>query len=315
MAGTSIKLLMGPKANINNVANVMGQLLFTTDEGNHIFFDTAEGRKELYSDVISNVSSLTTLVGSKSVATQIQEAIAKLTSPPTEGEPAPTVQLVTEVKAGDGILIDSTDGSKPIVSVKLRAENNVIKKAADGSLYVDKNDAKDYTVVVETVADGDSSLPAGVAKAYRIKQEATGLDTMINIPKDMVVSSGTVTTYSESDSLPTGVTTAGTYLVLTLANATNDKVYINVEDLITQVTSGSAAGDDIVVAVSADNKITATLSATIKASLALADTAVQPNELKADEETNKFISGIAVDEAGVITIKKGSVPSFDWETF
>lgn len=315
MATNKIKLLMGLESAIGNAANVAGQLLFTTDEG-HIYFDTdgtSEGRKLLYKDAIDDITALEGLVGTKSVATQIQEAIDAMTKPP-EGGTAPAVTLVTEVKAGDGVKVDSTTASKPVVSIKLRATDNIIKFDTDGSMYVAPEDAKDYTVTVDEVT---KSLPDGVAKAYTIKQTATGLNKTINIPADMVVSSGTVITYTDEDK-PTGVTTAGTYLVLTLANATSDKVYINVGDLIEYVTSGSEATDDIVVVVSADHKVTATLSTAVKASLALADTAVQPSELATAKETNKYIAGITVADDGTITIEKETLPDvtgLEWGTF
>ena len=75
----------------------------------------------------------------------------------------------------------------------------------------------------------DTTTTAGMFKSYTLKQNGKNIAT-IDIPKDMVVSSGEVKTYT-AQTLPTGTgapTSAGTYLVLTLANATNDKVYINV---------------------------------------------------------------------------------------
>ena len=134
----------------------------------------------------------------------------------------------------------------------------------------------DYTV---TVTPSDVT---GVAKRYTIAQASTGLNVNIDIPKDMVVSSGTVETN------PAGQP-AGTYLVLTLANATNDKVYIDVGKLIEYVTSGSKTGDMVVVNVSADHKVTATitdgtitkakLATAVQTSLGKADTAIQQSDL------------------------------------
>ena len=48
----------------------------------------------------------------------------------------------------------------------------------------------DYTVTIT------ESTPEGFAKVYNIKQTSTGLNATINIPKDMVVSSGKVETYT-----------------------------------------------------------------------------------------------------------------------
>ena len=155
--------------------------------------------------------------------------------------------------------------------------------------YVDEKIGKipaqtDYTV---TVTPSDVT---GVAKRYTIAQASTGLNVNIDIPKDMVVSSGTVQTN------PAGQP-AGTYLVLTLANATNDKVYIDVGSLIEYVTSGSKTGDMVVVDVSADHKVTATITdGTItKAKLA---TAVQTSLDKADT---------AIQQAGLNSALEGYV--------
>ena len=155
--------------------------------------------------------------------------------------------------------------------------------------YVDEKIGKipaqtDYTV---TVTPSDVT---GVAKRYTIAQASTGLNVNIDIPKDMVVSSGTVQTN------PAGQP-AGTYLVLTLANATNDKVYIDVGSLIEYVTSGSNTGDMVVVDVSADHKVTATITdGTItKAKLA---TAVQTSLDKADT---------AIQQAGLNSALEGYV--------
>lgn len=143
--------------------------------------------------------------------------------------------------------------------------------------YVDEKIGKipaqtDYTVTVTP------STVEGIAKRYTVAQAATGLNVNIDIPSDMVVKSGTVATN------PAGQP-AGTYLVLTLANATNDKVYIDVGSLIEYVTAGESPDGMVVVDVSADHKVTATISdksitkaklaEAVQTSLGLADTAIQ----------------------------------------
>ena len=134
----------------------------------------------------------------------------------------------------------------------------------------------DYSVTVTP------STVEGLAKRYTIHQEATKLDVNIDIPTDMVVKKGEVVTNPEG-------LTAGTYLVLTLANATNDKVYIDVGNLIEYVTSGSGANDMVKIAVSADHKVTASitdgsitkakLATAVQNSLNNADSAIQQGDL------------------------------------
>ena len=147
--------------------------------------------------------------------------------------------------------------------------------------YVDEKIGKipaqtDYTVTV-TPSNVDD-----YAKRYTIAQASTGLNVNIDIPKDMVVSSGRVVTNPDA-------THTGTFLELTLANSNNTKVYINVSDLIEYVTSGSNTGDMVVVNVSADHKVTATitdgtitkakLATAVQTSLGKADTAIQQADL------------------------------------
>lgn len=134
----------------------------------------------------------------------------------------------------------------------------------------------DYTVTVTP------STPDGVAKRYNIKQTATNLDVNIDIPKDMVVESGTVETKAEAGAWGE----AGTYLHLVLANATEDNIYINVGSLIEYVTSGSKVGDQIVIDVSADHKVTATLTEG-SVTLAQLHADVQSAIGKAHSHTNK----------------------------
>ena len=142
----------------------------------------------------------------------------------------------------------------------------------------------------------DSTTP-GMAKSYTIKQGASTVG-VIDIPKDMVVSSAEVVTDPE-DQEP------GTYIVLTIANAAEDKVYINVGTLVdvytaqqsaTQVQLSIDQSRNIISATIVAGSITATelaanavttekiadanvtkakLSSEVQASLGKADTAVQ----------------------------------------
>ena len=109
--------------------------------------------------------------------------------------------------------------------------------------------ATDYSVTLEELHTED------YAKTYELKQHGVSLGT-INIPSDMVVSSGVVNTFDTAGEWGE----AGTYLVLTLANTTNDKIYINVANLIEYVTSGSSPSDIVNINISLDHKITASIS-------------------------------------------------------
>ena len=113
----------------------------------------------------------------------------------------------------------------------------------------------------------DSSITTeGMAKSYTIKQNNVSVAT-IDIPKDMVVSSGTVEENPEGQD-------EGTYLVLTLANANSDKIYINVGKLI-DIYIAQASATQVQLAI---NPTTREISATIVAgsigTVELADNAI-----------------------------------------
>lgn len=168
--------------------------------------------------------------------------------------------------------------------------------------YVDEKIAAIPAQVNYSVT-ADTSTPAGVAKRYVLSQNGSEIVT-IDIPKDMVVSSGTVETKAEAGVW--GV--AGTYLVLTLANATSDKVYINVGDLIEYVTSGSKAGDMVEIKIDAEHKVTAVindgtitkakLAQGVQDSLALADSALQTADLAPYAKTADVEAGYVAKETG-----------------
>ena len=178
---------------------------------------------------------------------------------------------VASVNATDASIAMGGTDKAPTVGVQLsKAAGNKIELDTDG-LKVILPAAAEYSIVKEETS-------ADYAAVYHLTKDGANVGAAINIPKDMVVKSGAVETN------PAGQA-KGTYLVLTLANATEDKVYINVGSLIEYVTSGSKTGDMIVVAVSDDHKVTATITdgtitkaklhADVQTSLNKADSALQ----------------------------------------
>ena len=112
----------------------------------------------------------------------------------------------------------------------------------DAALDAEKTNSK---VILEEGTSTD------YAKVYTVKQGTTTVGT-INIPKDMVVKSGKVVVNPEGQ-------TAGTYIELTLANATSDKIYVNVGTLVDIYT---AKADALQVQLAIDSS-TREISATI----------------------------------------------------
>lgn len=227
---------------ISNEAGTLIKLASTTASG------------DLASDVATlqgQVADLITAVGKKAAgeepATGIYkdiEDIIKLVN-----------SKVASVKAADKSITVAGTATAPTVKVALSAaEGNALELAADGL----KVTIPEVTVPAYSMKKLDTAT-SGMSASYQLTKDGAGIGAIIDIPKDMVVESGTVETYIAGH-LPTGVTEPGTYIVLTLANATSDKLYIPASGLIEYVTGGSGENDAIQINVTADtHKVTATV--------------------------------------------------------
>lgn len=229
------------------------------------------------------------------------------------------IQKVTGATAGDiatlnadGTIADS--GKKPadfaldskvgsLEDLDTTAKDNVV--AAVNEVKGAADNAK--TVSAVTIEQGAAS--SGAAKTYVVKQGGTEIGK-IDIPKDMVVSSGTVEKKETSGEWGE----AGTYIVLTIANATNDTLYIPATSLVDIYTAQQSAaqvqltitGNEISAvivdgsvdtAALADNAVTtakiaaknvtlAKLSDEVQTSLGKADTALQPDDVEAISDSD-----------------------------
>lgn len=220
-----------------------------------------------------------------------------------DGADTVTGSVKQQIKTAKGSIeskIGSLDGLTTAVKSDLVSAINENKANIDSAQEVNK-------VTVDT-----TSTTEGMLKSYTIKQGGKDVAT-IDIPKDMVVKSGVV------EKNPVGQP-EGTYLVLTLANAAEDKLYINVGTLVdiyiaqaeatqiqlainpsTREISGTIVAGSIGTIELADNAIVTTkiadgnvtkvkLSKDVQASLEKADTAIQEadiSDLRKDVAANK----------------------------
>lgn len=248
--------------------------------------------QEVADDVATNTSAITTLNGSDTTAGSVAKAV-KDASDAINAKIGNTEELDTTAK----ILVDALNEVRQSVS-------------AGGT-------AATITITSDTTTEG-------MAKSYTVKQGDSTVG-VIDIPKDMVVSSGTVETDPEDQD-------PGTYIVLTLANTTSDKIYINAGTLVDVYTaqqsaaqvqltinSGTREISAVIVAGSitdvelaanavttvkiADGNVTkAKLASSVQSSLDSADTALQP----ADITTGEANGTIAVDGTDVSVKGLGS---------
>lgn len=208
---------------------------------------------------------------------------------------------------------------KTIEKSNLVAALNEIKDALDAA----KAEAK---ITIETA----SAATEGYLKTYIVKQNNAEVGK-IDIPKDLVVTEGSVVINPEGQ-------TAGTYIKLVIANQ-EAPIYINVADLV-DVYIAQAGAAQVQIAISDQNVISATIvagsiSATelaadavetakikdknvtkakleddVQTSLGKADSAVQ--KVETGEANGQIkVDGVAVDVAGLKSAAYAETSAFD----
>ena len=186
--------------------------------------------------------------------------------------------------------------SKQVKDAKETVEKEIgslsdLATTSKGSIVGAVNEVKssvDNLKDLSAITVDTTTTTSGMAKSYTIKQGSTTITT-IDIPKDMVVQSGTVETN------PTGQA-KGTYLVLTLANTTNDKVYINVGTLVDIYIAQASATQVQIVIDPSTREISATIVAGSIGTIELANLAVTTAKI-ADKNVTKAKLATDVQES------------------
>ena len=255
---------------------------------------TAQGYADAVLGTEGDASTENTVYGAKKAAAEaLSAANSKVAS--------------VAATANKGIEIGGT-ATAPTVGIKLDpAVGNAATLSADG-LKVTIPAAAEYTIA-KKADSGD------FAAVYQLTKDGTPVGVDINIPKDMVVKSGAVVKN------PAGQP-AGTYIVLTLANATSDKLYINVDSLIEYVTGGTPADGIITTSVSDDFVLTATINngtitkeklvTAVQTSLGKADSALQKADITTGTANgNISVGGTDVPVAGLKDAAYSTVASIN----
>ena len=277
---------------ISNEAGTLIKLASTTASG-----DLASDVATLQSQVADLISKVGNAGDAETQPTGLYKEIADVL--------AIANAKVSSVSASDNSITVGGTATEPTVKVAISADDgNALSLAADGLKFT----IPEVTVPEYSLKKLDTAT-AGMSSSYQLTKDGTGIGAIIDIPKDMVVKSGSVQTY-EAGSLPAGVTEAGTYIVLVLNDAEETKLYINVGNLIEYVTSGSAAGDMVFVNIDPQtHKVTATITdgtvteaklhADVKGKLAKAVSAIQEvgsgsaNGTIAVDGTDVAVTGLA----------------------
>ena len=198
----------------------------------------------------------------------------------TTTEKSNLVGAVNEVKAEIAALTGGETGGITEMIKAVTGDLSTLTTEAKGTLVAAINEldaAIDANAAAAAVTIDSETTTTGMLKSYTVKQGGKQIG-VIDIPKDMVVKSGEVVVNPEGK-------TAGTYIVLTLANATEDKIYVNVGTLVDiYTTKANAAKVQLTI-----NPSTREISADIVAgSIGAADLAA--NAVTTDKITDKNVT-------------------------
>lgn len=138
------------------------------------------------------------------------------------------IPVASETQAG----IITAEDKKAIIDL----DTTYAKKADVDKSIKDLSDSIAAGGVNAVVSLSENS-PTAYAKSYVLSQGNKEIGT-INIPKDMVVSSGSLKSVTSADSPYTGATVGDKYIDLVIANSTSEHIYIPVSDLIDTYLAG-----------------------------------------------------------------------------
>ena len=307
--GQVLTLVAGGKCEAYMISNEAGTLVKLAQT-------TASG--DLASDVANlqtQVEGLVEKVGSAAAGDTAASGLYKLIA---DVEAAANNKVSSVSAADTSVTISGTD-TEPTVKVAISAAKGNSLSVGEDGLFVSVPEVihPEYSLAAAETSEG-------MLKSYKLQKDGKDIagSALIDIPKDLVVSSGSVVELEDGkipEDAPKG-TTAGTYIKLNLANS-EKPLYINVNSLIEYVTGGSGENDAIQINVSSDtHKVTANvkegsltkgmLAAGVVASLDKADTAVQT---VAAGETNGTIKvdGTEIAVAGLQNAAFATVESIN----
>ena len=200
-----VKFLQGLSSAYSSASKVENTFYYTTDDQNLYIGEKKLTNAEDLAAAILNITSNTSNI------TNIKEQLQKLTDGAGEGSIKSMIDTaVAEVEAKIGTL-------------------NLLKTTAKGNLVAAINELYDAEAsggVANHITMTEEPITPGMLKSYTLKQGEQTIGT-IDIPKDMVIKGARVEEVLVEDTHP-----VGTYLVLTIQNAEEDEVWVNVGKLV-----------------------------------------------------------------------------------
>ena len=306
-----------------------------TKTDNTFYFTTDD--KELYigEKKITNAKDLADAIvriaANETNITSIQNELKTLTGDGEEGGDSIQDMIDKAVEAAKTELSNKI-GDLSTLDSEVYAEANTSTVAALNSIATKVKQV--YNAEKITIEKDDK--PEDAAAKYTIKQGGVPIAQTIDIPKDMVVSSGEVVVITQEQIDEGGeyhnkVDAPGTYIKLTLANAEKSELFILVDTLVDIYKAATDEGKTKEIKVTVDNEareIYATIQAGAVSAEKLANNAItankiaenavssaniQSNAITADKIVEKAISESKLDDTLKNKIDNTTVATIDDE--
>ena len=262
----NVKFLKGTAAQYATLTTKDSNAFYYIDDKNLYLGSIKISNAEDLAAAITRIAANETNIGNLTTLTTTQKASLVVAINELKAEIA---ALTGGDTGGISEMIEKATGKLSELTTENKA--NLVAAINELDAAIDTN-AKAATISIDS-----KTTTTGMLKSYTVKQGSKQIG-VIDIPKDMVVKSGEVKVNPEGQ-------TAGTYIVLTLANATEDKIYVNVGRLV-DIYTAQAKASKVQLAI---NPSTREISASIVAgSIGAADLAA--NAITTDKIADKNVT-------------------------
>lgn len=136
------------------------------------------------------------------------------------------------VKNANGDSLEGVEANAQVNKIETIKVNGAVQTPTNKVVNISVATPPVYSIVKETTAE------SGQIATYRLTMDGSKVGASINIPKDMVLQSGTLKTCTTANQPVSGYAVGDKYLDLVLANAESSHIYILVKDLVDVYTAG-----------------------------------------------------------------------------
>ena len=223
---------------------------------------------------VDKVSTASKVYGTDAQGEQTTYDISSFGQVDTVNSVSPTAGTKNVVLDADDIKMDKTDGTSNTIKdtvegidtrlgtaetklsgIESGAEVNTIVGVQVNGTDLTPDAERKVNVVIPASAEytmvEQGTPETGFAKTYYLTKDNVQVGAKINIPKDLVISSGEVKTVTTADVPYEGAVVGDKYIDLTLNDSSADHIYIPVNDLVDAYTAGDG------IAISSANVVSA----------------------------------------------------------